>query len=212
MSVTPVILLSCGGLRSIVASAILAQRPGTASVTTVFYDDGRPAMSHRRAAAMRQAEHYEFSPPLDLALPRVTQSGAPGSPRSLRLMAAMDLALHTGSPRIIWPVQVGEDFTALAAVAESILILQQLTKLESGRTVAVDTPLLELTDAQLIQIGAQMNVPWDLAHSCDTPPTSKSAPHPFCGSCPGCQRRHTAFEAAAIEDPLTVTATAGKPH
>ncbi len=60
----------------------------------------------------------------------------------------------------------------------------------------IETPLLELTDQQVVELGGQLDVPWKLAWSCqfhgDKP----------CRVCDPCRRRQRAFDAAGVIDPV----------
>jgi 7-cyano-7-deazaguanine synthase in queuosine biosynthesis len=60
----------------------------------------------------------------------------------------------------------------------------------------METPLLELTDLQLLELGTHMQVPWNLAWSCDFGGESP------CMACAGCWRRHAEFETAGLVDPI----------
>ena len=66
-----------------------------------------------------------------------------------------------------------------------------------GRTkLKIHTPLLRLTKAQIVSLGAQLGVPFGLTHSCyDPAPNGKP-----CGACDACLLRRKGFEEAGIED------------
>lgn len=57
------------------------------------------------------------------------------------------------------------------------------------------TPLEWLTKAQIIQLGTQMGVPWELTWSC------YAGGPKHCGVCATCRARHDGFVAAGIIDP-----------
>jgi hypothetical protein len=211
------VLLNSGGMRSLVATAIVSQRYPAAGVVLVFIDeppargpaaaaDSRPDISLRHELFNAQADHYEFNRRIELKLPEASGlQTAPGIPMAYRLMAAVDLAMKCEAARVIWPVQSSDNHDGVSRITETMLLAQQLMKLERGRTLAIEAPLLELTDFQLVQVGHQLNVPWELARSCTAPVPKLRAGEmpPPCNQCAACQRRRAAFEHAAIEDPLT---------
>lgn len=202
MSTQPIVLLNAGGMRSLVATAIAAQHPGAGLVTAVFLDDGRADAAARREFFRQQVEHYQIAERIEFVVPQVRHPKASGMSRGRRLVAAADVALRCDAARLLWPAQVGENFEAVAAATETVLLVQQLVRAETGRVLAIDTPLLEVADVQLVKLGHQMNVPWELSRSCDAPPVPGSNSSGPCNQCLGCQRRRGAFQQAAIDDPV----------
>jgi 7-cyano-7-deazaguanine synthase len=66
-----------------------------------------------------------------------------------------------------------------------------------GRThLRIHTPLIQLTKAQIVQLGHELGVPFGLTHSCYDP-LADGAP---CGECDACLLRRKGFEEAGIED------------
>jgi 7-cyano-7-deazaguanine synthase len=65
--------------------------------------------------------------------------------------------------------------------------------------INVHTPLIQMTKAQIIQKGLQLNVDYRLTHSCYDPDPKGRA----CGSCDSCILRKKGFEAAGVKDPTT---------
>jgi 7-cyano-7-deazaguanine synthase len=61
----------------------------------------------------------------------------------------------------------------------------------------IHTPLIQMTKAQIIQKGMQLNVDYGLTHSCYDPDLKGRA----CGTCDSCVLRRKGFEAAGIDDP-----------
>ena len=66
-----------------------------------------------------------------------------------------------------------------------------------GRTkVRIHTPLIRLSKAEIVRLGAELAVPFGLTHSCYDPgPDGKP-----CGQCDSCLLRHKGFEEAGVED------------
>jgi len=66
-----------------------------------------------------------------------------------------------------------------------------------GRThVQIHTPLIALSKAEIVRLGAKLGVPFSLTHSCYDP-TPEGRP---CGQCDACLLRRKGFEEAGIED------------
>jgi len=63
--------------------------------------------------------------------------------------------------------------------------------------VKIHTPLIEMTKAQIIQKGVELDVDYSLTHSCYDP----SAEGKACGQCDSCLLRKKGFEEAGVQDP-----------
>jgi 7-cyano-7-deazaguanine synthase len=61
----------------------------------------------------------------------------------------------------------------------------------------IHAPLVHFTKAEIIRLGASLNVPYELTHSCYDPAPDGAA----CGRCDSCQIRRAGFQAAGISDP-----------
>lgn len=68
--------------------------------------------------------------------------------------------------------------------------------------VAVDTPFVGLTKADVIRLGATLDVPFELTLSCMEP---RAGQH--CGRCSKCRERRDAFLATGIADPTSYAVT-----
>jgi 7-cyano-7-deazaguanine synthase len=196
------LLLHGGGMQSLVATAMHAEL----RLAVLFIHDGRPNSEHRHASFEQVAEQYHVAKRHEIVMPHLAASGAtldvtqPVGRSAMAdvqiLSAAVGVATQLKADRIIWPHQVGAKFAEVARVTESLMLLSQILRLEAGRELPIDTPLLDMNDKQLVEVGHQLSVPWQMSRSCDTPR------HDPCGECYGCRRRHDAFRAAGIEDPL----------
>jgi 7-cyano-7-deazaguanine synthase len=66
-----------------------------------------------------------------------------------------------------------------------------------GRTrIRVHTPLIRMSKADIVRLGADLGVNFALTHSCYDPTPEGKA----CGSCDSCQLRRMGFQEAGIED------------
>jgi 7-cyano-7-deazaguanine synthase len=85
---------------------------------------------------------------------------------------------------------------------EYIEAYQQMANLATkagveGRTrLKIHTPLLALSKAQIVKLGAELGVPFGVTRSCYDPAPDGSA----CGQCDACLLRRKGFEEAGIED------------
>jgi len=192
------ILVGDGRLGSLVAAALLAE---TQHIIGLFVHDHRPDSPHRWACFQKQAAHFNITRIETITLPSAgasnSQSALPASWRSdlPGLSAAVWLSERIGGARIVWPTQIGEDFQQIADVTETALMLGRSG--DEQTQIIIETPLVELIDRKLIEVGHQLEVPWELARSCQE---ASATP---CGQCEGCRQRRLAFAQAALEDPLS---------
>jgi 7-cyano-7-deazaguanine synthase len=67
-----------------------------------------------------------------------------------------------------------------------------------GRSLAIHTPLLALSKAEIIRLGVTLGLDYGLTHSCyDPDPNGRP-----CGRCDSCQLRASGFAQAGVSDPL----------
>jgi 7-cyano-7-deazaguanine synthase len=67
-----------------------------------------------------------------------------------------------------------------------------------GRTrIHIRTPLIQLSKADIVRLGLDLHVPFELTHSCYDPGETGLA----CGACDSCLLRAKGFREAGIEDP-----------
>lgn len=71
-----------------------------------------------------------------------------------------------------------------------------------GADLKVHMPLVELSKAGIIELGARLEAPYALTHSCyDPTPDGRS-----CGRCDSCRLRLAGFAAAGLTDPIAYAA------
>jgi 7-cyano-7-deazaguanine synthase len=70
--------------------------------------------------------------------------------------------------------------------------------------IAIETPLIGLSKAEIVQRGVALGAPLDLTWSCYR--SSEEA----CGVCDSCVLRRRAFEQAGVADPIRYAVSAGK--
>ena len=68
-------------------------------------------------------------------------------------------------------------------------------------TMSIDTPFVQMRKSEVIKLGSELNVPFELTLSCMNP---QQALH--CGRCSKCRERRDAFAEAGVVDPATYAA------
>ena len=210
----PTVILSSGGIRSLVAMGLTLDETDPQRVTMVHVDDGRPSRRRCADAAARQAEAMGVGKTAELSLTHIHGRGgsrdAEGEPRPVLhapqvLLAAVGFARRHQASRLVYPASYGLDPEPLSRATERLLLIEQLARdeaiapdseIDEAPTPTIDTPLFELTDPQVIELGGQLGVDFALTWTC-----REDAPHP-CQACRACRRRKTAFERAGLADPL----------
>jgi 7-cyano-7-deazaguanine synthase len=88
--------------------------------------------------------------------------------------------------------------------AEFIAAFEAMANLATAAAVQgkgryrIHTPIIEMTKAQIIQTGTELNVDYGLTHSCyDPDPQGRS-----CGRCDSCRLRLKGFAEAGLRDPI----------
>jgi 7-cyano-7-deazaguanine synthase len=203
MSVPEVLILASGGLRSLVAAAMACAESGALKITLLHVRDGRGHAVARLEYTRRQAKYLGIGSVVEVDLVAAkaraveAQGGAapPGLIVPRVLLAAAAAAAERAVGRILWPAQANGDADRAARALEQAELVRHLGQLEWAELPAFETPLLELTDAQLIELGAHLEVPWELAWSCLLPGSQA------CRLCAACRRRRAAFEVAGLTDP-----------
>lgn len=124
------------------------------------------------------------------------------------LLAAAGYARRRGVDRLIYPASYGLASERLSRATERLLLIEQLAAttppeavgdpaaVREGSALHIETPLFDLSDQQVVELGGQLGVDFALSWSC-----RKDAASP-CQQCRACKRRKAAFDKAGIEDSL----------
>jgi 7-cyano-7-deazaguanine synthase len=83
------------------------------------------------------------------------------------------------------------------AAYERMANLATKAGVEGKQKLTIHTPLIEMTKAQIIQKGLELNMDFSLTHSCYDPADGGEA----CGECDSCLLRIKGFKEAGILDP-----------
>ncbi len=71
------------------------------------------------------------------------------------------------------------------------------TKLGQSHKIKIHTPLINLTKAEIIKIGRELNLDYSITHSCYDPINDYS-----CGACDACLLRLKGFKENNLQDPI----------
>jgi 7-cyano-7-deazaguanine synthase len=83
------------------------------------------------------------------------------------------------------------------AAFETMANLATRASTENNINIQIHTPLIDMTKAQIIQIGIRLGVDYGITHSCYDPSAAGYA----CGQCDSCMLRKKGFEEAGVGDP-----------
>ncbi|MEX0886818.1 MAG: 7-cyano-7-deazaguanine synthase [Phycisphaeraceae bacterium] len=199
------LILGGGGLRALVATALIVREHQAREVAILHVRDGRPGGVPRAEHARLQAEHFGIKRFEEQALPSLfgpDPARAAGTPQGPMMRAAHLLgagvahAALRSVDRVLWPTSCNAEAQPAAVATEQMLLVGQLAGLEAATAPRIEAPLLELADTQVIELGSQLGVPWELARSCLLGGADA------CRACSACLRRKHAFARAGIDDPI----------
>lgn len=203
MTRTHLLILNAGGIRSLIATALMLARHDKPRITALYLNDGRDNAPARREFAKRQVDHFNLGRLHELELPQLYgldlghgHGGEAVGPLAVSqmLLAALAYARANQAERVIWPGCFNAEHAAIAKATEQMTLCQHLAEAEGVPMPELESTLIELSDQQVVELGAQLQVPWDLAWSCTTNPDKS------CASCTACRRRKAAFDKAGIVD------------
>jgi 7-cyano-7-deazaguanine synthase len=226
-----VVLLS-GGLDSATALAVARRDGFRCHALTVAYGQRHAAeleAARRVAAALGAAEQRVVELDLrafggsaltaDIPVPRdrppeTMSAGIPITYVPARNTVFLSLALAwaevLGSFDIFMGVNI-YDYSGypdcrpeFVAAFETLANLATKAGVEKKGQFRVHAPLIQLSKADIIRLGASLGIDYGLTHSCYDPAADGAA----CGHCDSCQLRRAGFEEASIPDPTRYAAPA----
>lgn len=176
------LILSDGGLTSLLAAAIVSERDSGARDLSV---DARSLVwacataGDLDAACVRAASNHaeifslEFLPPIageGTDIPALL--GLRGEVETLTLLRACYLAAARGRQRVLWPVQLGAgvrgeapDLDAIARAIDRATLVTRLVNLDEsevgGIEITIETPFVDLDDAQVADLALDMELATD---------------------------------------------------
>ena len=84
------------------------------------------------------------------------------------------------------------------AAFEKLANLATKASVEGKEKLKIHTPLIQLTKAEIILKGIELDIDYSLTHSCYSPERDGKA----CGICDSCKLRLRGFKEAGLEDPV----------
>lgn len=217
-----VVLLS-GGLDSTTALAVAKSRGFECYALTVKYGQLHQVeldAARRVAAALGVADHRVIEIDLaqlaasaltrpDVSVPKdrtLAEIGAPGdvpptyvpARNTVLLALALAWAESLGARDLFVGVNVLDASGYPDCRPEFIRAFEALAQVATrSGGFTVHAPLIELTKAQIIELGTGLGVDYAITHSCYDPAPDGAA----CGRCDACQLRKKGFAEANIADP-----------
>lgn len=197
--IKPIVLINDGGMDGLVASGMLRDET---RVVEVFVRTGREGEGRWWDCFERQVEGNGHRTEVLEMRHLVVGAGKSEKGAALgelgMLTGAAGLAVERGAKALVWPVRVGADADRVARITETLILLGDLIEVECGERLAIETPLLELTDQELVEVGVQMGVDWGLSRSCVE---DEAEP---CTQCEGCVQRSVMLSRVGIKEKLGV--------
>lgn len=123
------------------------------------------------------------------------------------LMAACIEALRRNIHRVVWPVQLGgpniptdqinvDELDLVSDAFDRALLCSRLLAIDAGpRGLIIETPYLDFTDSQVMDLAADLDAPVNLAWWCGTSESVDTGP---CGRCGDCLRWSQAMLEAGL--------------
>lgn len=150
-----------GGLESLVAS-MLVDPPKRA---IAWFAGGPPdQIELRRSAAASQADLIGLESAVDSICDSVLWSALPGGfGEATLLLAALAQAAKLDRSRVLWPRHVAGDLNDMLDAADRALLVHRIGLIELENTespnIRIDTPLIDLTDRQLVELAVDLDAP-----------------------------------------------------
>ncbi|HUB27810.1 MAG TPA: 7-cyano-7-deazaguanine synthase QueC [Tepidisphaeraceae bacterium] len=222
----PAIVLLSGGLDSATCLAI-ARDQGFAPLYTLAFDYGQRhrhelAAAEKISRAFAAQDHRVVQIDLrqfggsaltaDIAVPKNRDEKQMSADIPITYVPARNTIFLSFSLALAEVRGVRDVFIGVNAIdysgypdcrPEFIRAFEQMANLATKMTVTggepfrIHTPLIQLTKAQIIRRGTELNVDYSLTHSCYDPDSEGRA----CGRCDSCLLRKKGFAEAGVVDP-----------
>jgi 7-cyano-7-deazaguanine synthase in queuosine biosynthesis len=207
------IVLNNGSINSAVATALAVQKH---RAVMVFAEVEQGPASRARAAYDQQVAHFKPYREHTIAMPFLAaiappaesqsvvtdpRQRAPLGPQMLELLPlfaiAVRYAVHYHAAAIYSGIRIGGQGEELAQATEYTQIWNEMIQLPCGQPeLHVESPLMELEPWQVVDVGFQVNAPFERTWSCIE---ESSEP---CWACRGCRAREASFVQSGKPDPL----------
>jgi 7-cyano-7-deazaguanine synthase len=211
------IVLLSGGLDSTVCTALVARDHDAVLALSFDYGQRHRTELDRAAVISRHYGAEQLIVSIDasqwggsaltdpaIAIPEAGAEGIPATYVPARNLIFLSVAMGVAEARAADAVVIGvnaldysgypdcrpefvDSFRATAALA--------LKRGVEGRPIAIDTPLIDRTKADIVRLGVKLGAPLHLSWSC-----YREGPSP-CGECDACHLRAKGFAQAGVTDP-----------
>lgn len=202
------LIIDWGDLAGLTAIAIDSRPENAVLWHPVVEDEAGP---RRRQAALEHASVFDVEEFIEAPLAGVLAprhaAVEPGDvvarmEDAVLLTLAARTALGAGCGSVLWPAQVQREFDAAALACEQATLVRRLADaVDPAEPLRIETPFIELSDMQLIDLAARAGAPLRAAWWC------RRAEDEPCGGCPTCLRWFSAAEQAALTLPWLAPAS-----
>lgn len=214
------IVLVSGGMDSCVTAAIAASESHALALLHVSY--GQRTEARERLAFSEIADHYVVKERLDVSLEHLAKIG--GSSLTDENIAVTEADLESKeipisyvpfrnanmlSMAVSWAEVIGANAIYIGAVAEDSSgypdcrpefyeAFQQVinTGTKPETRIEIRTPIIDLSKAEIVQKGIELDAPLHLTWSC------YRSEYLACGTCDSCALRLRGFAQANVKDPI----------
>jgi len=204
------LILSNGGLKTLFLTELAKREDGEAPLL-VYYETESKLISKGHYNAVVAIGEYYHCDTMSLSAPDILHNVSTFYDAFHILLHTLPLARQYECWRILfgWSNDNWRECMHLyekkiiasfiSNIRQTLLLLQTTyldeNPMQYAPPVELEIPLYRLSDAKVIFLGHEYNIPWELAHSCWTRDTL------HCGMCDGCHLRQLAFKEAHRPDP-----------
>ncbi len=146
------------------------------------------AHSHVKRSRPRQLAIRRLAETVEIPVIEGPDAWLANSRTAMLMMAALS-GHRVGASRVVDPVMVDGDLSAMGREVERGQLIEGLLEADGVRLV-FDQPLVDLTAAQAAHLAMDLGLAGSLAWPCE------QAEPTFCGTCGECRRWHHAFSTA----------------
>ena len=186
----PTLVINDGSLAGLVACLMAGERGEVVSWTpppgSPLSSDAGASPSSADSVIDEQADLLGYRETVRADPPDLASGGAPpGTIASALLLRAVIDGAARGCRAVVWPVVAGSDLDAMAEATERAMLVTRLVWLDEAAfgagAVTVETPLVDLTEAQVADLADDLDAPAGLWRG--APAAGVAAPDP--GGSPG---------------------------
>jgi len=215
------VVLMSGGMDSCVCAAIAARERDLAALHVTY---GQRTAERERRSFEAQADHYRVPPSRRLVVSNASLAAIGGSaltdpsitvpeggvePNAVPVTYVPFRNAHLLATAVSWAEVIGARRVVIGAVQDDssgypdcrVEFYEAFSRvIEAGTRpetrIAVDTPVIHLSKAQIVRRGIELGAPFELTWSC------YQRTDVACGVCDSCRLRLRAFEQAGVRDPI----------